>query len=195
MRFQLVCYVGDQMSSGRRLLGLLVLWLVNRMSLLLSYFLMSSCVNKNVTHLLVSDVPSVDYISVDEYVSLEALAGEVPKFVIYLTLILFHWACESFPMCLLPHFEHRLWLPEGGSFFEVGGKWLPLIFWPCDRSFPHCSLQLPWLSFAWDFFFLYLCWGNSVLWCHSRLIWAAWGSPDTCLMCCTIAFELSSFFC
>ena len=52
---------------------------------------------------------------------LKTLAGKVPKFVTYLALILFSWA-------VLPHFEHLLWLPEGGSLFEGGGKWLPLIF-------------------------------------------------------------------
>ena len=43
------------------------------------------------------------------------------------------------------------------------------------------------------FFLLWWCWGKSILWWHRRLIWAAWGSPDTCLMCHTIAFELSRF--
>ena len=32
-----------------------------------------------------------------------------------------------------------------------------------------------------------------VLWCHRRLIWVTWGSPDTCFICLTVAFELSSF--
>ena len=70
----------------------------------------------------------------------------------------------------------------------------PLIFWPCERSFLHCGLVLPQVNLAGYFFLLCLCWGNSVLWCHRRLIWAAWGSPDTCFMCRAIAFELSSFF-
>ena len=94
---------------------------------------------------------------------------------------------------MLPHFEHLLWLPEGGSLFEGGGKWLPLIFWPCCGSFPCGSLLLPCLGLAWDFLFSYLCWSSSVLWCCSKLICAAWGSPDTCLICPTMAFELSNF--
>ena len=92
-----------------------------------------------------------------------------------------------------PHLEHLLWLPEGGSLFEVGRKWLPLIFWPWCRSFLHDGLLLPCLGLVWDFFFLYLCWGSSVLWWCSKLIWATWGSPDTCFICLTVAFELSNF--
>ena len=72
-------------------------------------------------------------------------------------------------------------------------KWLPFIFWPCCGSFPRGSLLLPCLGFAWDFFFLYLYWGSSVLWWCNKLIWATWGSPDNCFICFTAAFELSNF--
>ena len=40
--------------------------------------------------------------------------------------------------------------------------------------------------------YTYVC-GNSILWWHSRLIWVAWGSPDTFFMCLSVAFELSYF--
>ena len=94
---------------------------------------------------------------------LETLTGKMSKFMTYLALILFAGHVNPSQWTVLPHFEHLLWLFEGGSLFEVGRKWLPFIFWPWCGSFLCGSLLLPCLGFARDFFFLYLCWGSSVL--------------------------------
>ena len=43
-------------------------------------------------------------------------------------------------------------------------------------------------------FLLHLLVGSCVHWCHIKLIWAAFGSPATCLMWHAVAFALSNFF-
>ena len=124
---------------------------------------------------------------------LETLASEVPKFMTYLALILL------LGMWILPGglYCHTLNTCCGClkvvAYLKLVGRWLPFIFWPCCGLFLHGSLPLPCLGLAWDFFFLYLYWGSSVLWCHNKLIWATWGSPDTCFICLAVAFELSNF--
>ena len=145
------------------------------------------------THLLVFDVLWLSKLLLWVCFLLETLTSKMPKFMTNLALILFCWACESFPVDCIT----TLWTPVvvvwRCSLFEVGGKWLPFIFWPCCGSLPQGSLLLPCLGFVWDFFFLYLYWGSSLLWWCNKLIWAAWGSPDTCFICLAVAFELSNF--
>ena len=63
-----------------------------------------------------------------------------------------------------------------------------------------CYPSWPWfllfdcLGFILDLFVLYFPAGSSVLWCLRRLIWAACGSPATCLIWHAVAFELSIFW-
>ena len=59
-----------------------------------------------------------------------------------------------------------------------------------------CSAFLWWdcLGLMPCFLFLFFPDESSVHWQHSKLIWAAYGSLVTCLMCLVVAFELSNFF-
>ena len=59
---------------------------------------------------------------------LETLTRKVAKFMTYPALVLFTGHVNPSQCVVSPHFEHWLWLPEGGSLFGDGGKWLPMIF-------------------------------------------------------------------
>ena len=62
--------------------------------------------------------------------------------------------------------------------------------WLCP---PEYLLWLGGLDLKECCFFLYMPGGRSVLWCLTRLTWAAWGSLTTCLIWYVVAFDASTF--
>ena len=116
---------------------------------------------------------------------LEIKACIMTKLMACLTLKPLCWALEPFKMSRISTLVTSIFVLVHKSRVKT------LLEMTCLHLF--CILVLDLFLLDWGFPLLILSVGNSVHWWHIRLIWTAWGSPATYLMCLAVALELSTF--
>ena len=125
---------------------------------------------------------------------LKTLAGKMPKFMTYLALILFCWACDSFLVGGIT----TLWTPvvvclRVAACLKLVGSGCP---WSSDLDEGHfCIMVYCYPVWVWHETFSFCIYVEVVLSSGDAVNWfgPAWGSPDTCFICLAMAFELSNF--